>query len=377
MGPLFFLVLLVPFTLNGIAVREAFFVSFLGSVGVAADAAFAAGFLFFLVTTALALPGRGDPPLGGPARRLAAAARAWLTRAGSRASSSRTTRCPGSSSASRASRRSRRSSSTTARADGTVGVVRERFPAVRLVEAENRGARGGLEPRRRGDLRRVRADPERRRLARRRRCRATGRRGRPAPERRGRRPAAPQPDGTLQRSVRGFPTLWRLATEYLYLRKLAPRSRALNAFYAGGFDHDAERDGRVGDGLLHARPPRRVRRGRPVRRALLPLQRGGRLDAARHRSRLVGPLHADGRVRPRRRRLARRPALPGERPRAPAVPLAPRPARRGGAARAGSCAPRCSCEGGCIVASAGASTARWATWLGSGDVETLIAGSVR
>jgi glycosyltransferase 2 family protein len=57
MGPLFFLVLLVPFTLNGIAVREAFFVSFLGSVGVPADAAFAAGFLFFLVSTFLALPG--------------------------------------------------------------------------------------------------------------------------------------------------------------------------------------------------------------------------------------------------------------------------------------------------------------------------------
>ena len=57
MGPLFFLVLLVPFTLNGLAVREAFFVSFLGSVGVAADTAFAAGFLFFLVTTALAVPG--------------------------------------------------------------------------------------------------------------------------------------------------------------------------------------------------------------------------------------------------------------------------------------------------------------------------------
>ncbi len=57
MGPLFFLVLLVPFTLNGFAVREAFFVSFLGSVGVGADAAFAAGFLFFLVTVALAAPG--------------------------------------------------------------------------------------------------------------------------------------------------------------------------------------------------------------------------------------------------------------------------------------------------------------------------------
>ena len=57
MGPLFFLVLLVPFTLNGIAVREAFFVSFLGSVGVAAEPAFAAGFLYFLVTVLLALPG--------------------------------------------------------------------------------------------------------------------------------------------------------------------------------------------------------------------------------------------------------------------------------------------------------------------------------
>jgi glycosyltransferase 2 family protein len=57
MGPLFFLVLLVPFTLNGFAVREAFFVSFLGQVGVSADAAFSAGFLFFLVTVAMALPG--------------------------------------------------------------------------------------------------------------------------------------------------------------------------------------------------------------------------------------------------------------------------------------------------------------------------------
>ena len=57
MGPLFFLVLIVPFTLNGFAVREAFFVSFLGQLGVDPDAAFAAGFLFFLVTVAMALPG--------------------------------------------------------------------------------------------------------------------------------------------------------------------------------------------------------------------------------------------------------------------------------------------------------------------------------
>ena len=50
------------------------------------------------------------------------------------------------------------------------------------------------------------------------------------------------PDGSLQRSVRGFPTLWRLATEYYFLRKLAPRSRALNAFYAGDFDHGETRE---------------------------------------------------------------------------------------------------------------------------------------
>jgi N-acetylglucosaminyl-diphospho-decaprenol L-rhamnosyltransferase len=50
------------------------------------------------------------------------------------------------------------------------------------------------------------------------------------------------PDGTLQPSVRGFPTLWRLATEYLFLRWLAPRSRALNAFYGCRFDHRSRRD---------------------------------------------------------------------------------------------------------------------------------------
>jgi len=49
------------------------------------------------------------------------------------------------------------------------------------------------------------------------------------------------PDGRLQRSCRRFPTVFRLATEYLYLRKLAPRSRALNGFYCGEFAHDAPR----------------------------------------------------------------------------------------------------------------------------------------
>jgi N-acetylglucosaminyl-diphospho-decaprenol L-rhamnosyltransferase len=55
-------------------------------------------------------------------------------------------------------------------------------------------------------------------------------------------PRLVHPDGTLQPSVRGFPTLWRLATEYFFLRWLAPHSRLLNAFYGSGFDHSTRRD---------------------------------------------------------------------------------------------------------------------------------------
>jgi uncharacterized protein (TIRG00374 family) len=57
MGPLLFLVMLVPFTINGLAVREAFFVSFLTQLGVQKEPAFATGFLFFVVTIVLAVPG--------------------------------------------------------------------------------------------------------------------------------------------------------------------------------------------------------------------------------------------------------------------------------------------------------------------------------
>jgi len=59
-------------------------------------------------------------------------------------------------------------------------------------------------------------------------------------------------DGSLQRSVRGEPTLWRLATEYLFIRKLAPHSRLLNPLYRGDFDHDrvAEVDWLSGPALL-------------------------------------------------------------------------------------------------------------------------------
>ncbi|HXV02498.1 MAG TPA: lysylphosphatidylglycerol synthase transmembrane domain-containing protein [Gaiellaceae bacterium] len=57
LGPLLFLVMLVPFTINGLAVREAFFVSFMTRLGVDADSAAATGFLFFAATLALALIG--------------------------------------------------------------------------------------------------------------------------------------------------------------------------------------------------------------------------------------------------------------------------------------------------------------------------------
>jgi uncharacterized protein (TIRG00374 family) len=57
LGPLLFLVMLVPFTVNGLGIREAFFVSFLGNLNVPADSAFACGFLFFIMTILLAAPG--------------------------------------------------------------------------------------------------------------------------------------------------------------------------------------------------------------------------------------------------------------------------------------------------------------------------------
>ena len=69
MGPLLFLVALVPFTINGFAVRESFFVSFLGQLGVPADRAFSAGFLYFAVTLAVSLPGAGIVAWEGVRRR--------------------------------------------------------------------------------------------------------------------------------------------------------------------------------------------------------------------------------------------------------------------------------------------------------------------
>jgi uncharacterized protein (TIRG00374 family) len=57
LGPLLFFVQMIPFTLNGIGVREAFFVGFLGRFDVPQEVAFAAGFLYFAVSIAASLPG--------------------------------------------------------------------------------------------------------------------------------------------------------------------------------------------------------------------------------------------------------------------------------------------------------------------------------
>jgi uncharacterized protein (TIRG00374 family) len=57
LGPLLFLVQMIPFTLNGLGVREAFFVLFLARFDVPEDVAFAAGFLFFAISIATCLPG--------------------------------------------------------------------------------------------------------------------------------------------------------------------------------------------------------------------------------------------------------------------------------------------------------------------------------
>jgi uncharacterized protein (TIRG00374 family) len=57
LGPLLFLVQMIPFTLNGLGVREAFFVLFLSRFDVPQDVAFAAGFLYFAISIATSLPG--------------------------------------------------------------------------------------------------------------------------------------------------------------------------------------------------------------------------------------------------------------------------------------------------------------------------------
>ena len=126
--------------------------------------------------------------------------------------------------------------------DGTVAYIQERFPEVKVVEAENRGLGAGWNIGVRETASTyvllLNADAWLLDGALERLCDFADMRPRAAVV----GPRLLNPDGTLQRSVRGYPTVWRLATEYLFLRKLAPGSSALNAFYAGGFDHDEVRE---------------------------------------------------------------------------------------------------------------------------------------
>jgi N-acetylglucosaminyl-diphospho-decaprenol L-rhamnosyltransferase len=126
--------------------------------------------------------------------------------------------------------------------DGTLEVVRERFPGARLIEQENRGFGAGNNAGMRvasgryflflnpdawltdGALERLVAFADEH------------------PEAAVVGPRLLNTDGTLQRSVRGYPSPWRIATEYFFLRKLAPRSRALNAFFGANFDHKSVRE---------------------------------------------------------------------------------------------------------------------------------------
>ena len=127
--------------------------------------------------------------------------------------------------------------------DGTVSFVRERFPDVEIVEQDNLGLAAGWQrgleesrPSRWALILNADAwlvDDALERLV------AVGD---AHPDVAVVGPRLTNQDGSLQRSVRGFPTLWRLATEYLYLRKLGPRTEALNAFYGAGFDHASERE---------------------------------------------------------------------------------------------------------------------------------------
>jgi len=126
--------------------------------------------------------------------------------------------------------------------DGTLELVRDRFPGVRVLEQENLGMGAGNNAGMRvaggrfwlllnsdawvsGDgLQRLIEFAD----------------AHPAAAVVG--PKLLNTDGTLQRSVRREPTLWRVATEYLFIRKLAPRSDLLNPLYAGGFDHASSRE---------------------------------------------------------------------------------------------------------------------------------------
>ena len=118
--------------------------------------------------------------------------------------------------------------------DGTLELVRRALPEARLIEQENTGLGAGSNARHARRLGRLLPAAQLRRVgAWTTRVERLVELADEHPGGRGRGPEAANPDGSLQRSVRGFPTRWRLATEYFFLRKVAPRTRALNAVLRG------------------------------------------------------------------------------------------------------------------------------------------------
>jgi GT2 family glycosyltransferase len=126
--------------------------------------------------------------------------------------------------------------------DGTLELVRDRFPRAKLVEQENLGLAAGWNRAIRESttpyILVLNADAWLVGQAAERLVAFAEKEPRAAFV----APRLLNPDGSLQPSVRAFPTPWRLATEYFFLRKLAPRSRALNSFYGAGFGHDETRE---------------------------------------------------------------------------------------------------------------------------------------
>jgi N-acetylglucosaminyl-diphospho-decaprenol L-rhamnosyltransferase len=123
--------------------------------------------------------------------------------------------------------------------DGTVELVRERFPQVTLLRRENRGfaagVNAGIETTHAAYVLLLNSDAWVTDGA----VAALAAYADAHPEAGAVGPRLRYPDGSPQVAMRGFPTVWRLATQYLLLNKIAPRSRIFNAFYAG--DRSRER----------------------------------------------------------------------------------------------------------------------------------------
>ena len=208
----------------------------------------------------------------------------------------------------------------------------------------------------------LRPDPERRRLARP-RARSSG--WSPfadrQPRRRRRRAAAAQPRRHAAAVGARLPDASGGSRPSTSSCASSRRARALSTRSTrAGFDHDERARGGVRDGRVHARAARGDRRGRAARRGVLPLQRGDRLVLPLRARRGWKVVFIPGRrMRPRRRRRARRPPVPRERARAPPLLSPSTAACARPSARGGCCARRCRRPRRvCSAASAGGCTAR-------------------